>query len=681
MAGHPISALACVLGIALASGAGPLATSQAGQQFHVSVDVVEVTVTVTDDVGRPVRNLTRGDFEILDEGQPQSIAVFSQVELSLPSSRRGGSIVPLTVGSNAFASDGRVFALVLDDQLTQPFRTLSVRKLAREFVEGHVGASDLVGVFSTGGRGALTQEFTTDHARVLAAIDRFQGNRIRRGPETDAERVYGIETAMETIAALAGHLQGIRGRRVAAVFISEGIDYNIYQAMRPSTIPGNLTPAAVSALLGARGERSTGATEDREPQATPVIRAIQRAMDALSRANVVLYGVDPRGLYSTDGEWIEFSAQDKTSAPPPSREEHARSIESLRFISDRTGGFALVNTNDFGSLFGRIVQESSHYYVLGYSPSRRGKPGEYRRITVRVKPGLRVSGREGYVVPGLRPSVATPRPVLAALDDSLPLPHLPLRVMALPLGRTNAEDEDRRQVQVIVEIDGPGLAFREENGRFVERLELAVKTLNGVAVEEHRSATEMTLPPLSPAQRDRIGRTGVRWLAALTLRPGRHVLRVAAHSLSGGRTGSVFTDLEVAPLADPFYVSDLVVTASSSAEAPTAGQQSILPLPGPPTTRRTFGLGEEIAVGAVLDSRSSVPPSLTAGVDRLDGDLRSTVLRGIPSVSRADGEGDVSYVVYRVATTTLQPGRYAIRLEVGDVVRETIIDFVPPVSR
>ncbi len=647
---------------AVAANVDVQAGPQAPQQFRTQVDVVEVTVTVTGDDGRPVADLRPEDFTIREEGRPQTITVFGRIRLPPPSrvaaAERPRPIAPAGIATNAVPADGRVFALILDDQLTQPFHTLSVRRLAREFVEQHVGPADLVGVSSTGGRGVLTQEFTTDRVRVLQTIDRFQGNRIRAGPELDAERVYSIETAMDAVAALATHLRGVRGRRVAALFFSEGIDYDVYQAMTPSPLAGG-SPAGMTATA-ARGGPSA-VTDDRQPEPTAVIRAVQRAMDALARANVVLYGVDPRGLYSLEGEWLEYNPQDQTAAKPPTREQHARSIDSLRVVSERTGGFALVNTNDFGDLFQRVVDESSSYYVLGYSPSRPGQPGEYRRIAVTARPGLQVSAREGYVVPAPRPPAPPPRAVLAALDDSLPVPHLPLGVQAIVLP-ADRDDAPRRPVQLIVEIDGAGLAFREEDGRFLERLELAIKTLDPLARETHRAATEMTLPPLSAAQRDRIAREGVRWLTTVELEPGHHSLRVAAHAVTAGRTGSVFVDIDV-PAVDRnrARLTELALTTTAAAGTPTGGTPSILPpLPGPPTTRRAFRAGETITVAAAVESGASGAGVITATVHRLMDDAESLIMTGTPAVSRH--EGDVESVAFTVPPAALEPGRYIIRL-------------------
>ena len=74
--------------------------------------------------------------------------------------------------------------------------------------------------------------------------------------------------------------------------------------------------------------------------------------------------------------------------------------DSLRVLSDETGGFAVVNTNDISGAFQRLVEENSSYYVLGYYPANERRDGRFRKIEVRVnKPGLTVRARRGYVAP------------------------------------------------------------------------------------------------------------------------------------------------------------------------------------------------------------------------------------------------------------------------------------------
>src|SRR5262249_5339968 len=135
---------------------------------------------------------------------------------------------------------------------------------------------------------------------------------------------------------------------------------------------------------------------------------------AAQRANVAIYTIDPRGLASPDGVMIaqssNASADDTSLGDLGSRSlarEFQRSQDSLRFLADDTGGFAVLNQNDLSNAFARIVRENSTYYMLGYHPSNDKRDGRFRNIAVRLKkPGLTVRARRGYVAPrGRAPNV------------------------------------------------------------------------------------------------------------------------------------------------------------------------------------------------------------------------------------------------------------------------------------
>src|SRR6478735_4469839 len=62
-------------------------TPQTGRPvFRSSVDYVQLNAVVTDAKGKPVTDLTRDEFQILDEGQPQTIDIFERV--TIPASHR-----------------------------------------------------------------------------------------------------------------------------------------------------------------------------------------------------------------------------------------------------------------------------------------------------------------------------------------------------------------------------------------------------------------------------------------------------------------------------------------------------------------------------------------------------------------------------------------------------------------
>ncbi len=104
---------------------------------------------------------------------------------------------------------------------------------------------------------------------------------------------------------------------------------------------------------------------------------------AANRANVSIFAVDPRGLAGVvdAGQYIDQSEW---------RTYLQKTQSTLRFMSEETGGFAVVNVNDFAAEFKRIDAETSDYYVLGLHldqrrsaaprapPRRDGHPAGYR---------------------------------------------------------------------------------------------------------------------------------------------------------------------------------------------------------------------------------------------------------------------------------------------------------------
>src|SRR5262249_20873729 len=61
------------------------------------------------------------------------------------------------------------------------------------------------------------------------------------------------------------------------------------------------------------------------------------------------------------------------------------------------GGHAFFDSNAFGEVFQRVVNDTSAYYVLGYSSTNGSRDGKFRRIKVRVnRPDVKVEYRSGY---------------------------------------------------------------------------------------------------------------------------------------------------------------------------------------------------------------------------------------------------------------------------------------------
>jgi hypothetical protein len=113
--GVQLTALGVVLALA---GAGLIADQDAAQPqqptFKLRVDYVEVDVVVTDRDGNLVKDLKKDDFQVLEDGKPQSISAFTQVDIPIERADRPlYSDAPFEpdVRTNERPFDGRVYVM------------------------------------------------------------------------------------------------------------------------------------------------------------------------------------------------------------------------------------------------------------------------------------------------------------------------------------------------------------------------------------------------------------------------------------------------------------------------------------------------------------------------------------------------------------------------------------------
>jgi VWFA-related protein len=636
--------------------------------FRVEVNYVEIDAIVTDAQGNFVRDLTKDDFEVVEEGKPQDLSVLSMVDI--PIERTDAPLYSPTaiepdVRSNAKEFNGRVFVLVLDDLQTHFGRSVRVRQAAKLFVERYLGANDIAAIVQTGARKDGAQEFTGNHTLLLKAINTFAGQKLRSATldkiddyymqrETnpgaaprdlsEAERAFKARNTLSTLRQVADYLAGVRGRRKAVVYFSEGIDYDI-----DNTI----------------GNRYASDLRDE----------MLAAIAAATRANVSFYGVDPRGLSGLSDEGIEITAvpNDPTLGLGYASlsDELRRSQDSLRTISEETGGFAAVNRNDFREAFGHIIQDNSGYYLLGYYSSDTRRDGRFRRVQVRVKrPGLTVRARKGYTAPkGKAQSTTTlantkTSPALReALDSPIPISGLALSVFAAPFKGT----APNASIAVTIEIEGRGLSFAEQNGLFADDVEISVIAIDRDAKIKDGGRDVVQLK-LKPQTRETVSRAGIRISRRLELPPGNFQLRVGVRDGGTGATGSVLYDLAVPDFPkDPLSMSGILIASAAGNQIPTANPDPEFKtvLPAPPTTIRDFPRGDTLALFTeVYDNQTKVAHrvAIKTSVIADDGKVVYTAGDERKSDELQGAKGGYGYST-AIETKGLAPGRYVLRVE------------------
>ena len=690
--------LGIVLGLAGSLGAGQGAAPQT-PTFRVNVEYVEVDAVVTDRDGRFVRDLKQEDFQIFEDGKPQPISAFSIVDIPVDQLQRplyAPQPIEPDVKSNERPFDGRIYVMLIDDLHTSAGRTARVRQAARQFIERNLGANDLMAVVHTAGPTDAGQEFTSSKRLLLAAVDKTLGRKVdsatltrigeaQRGTISglrqpgeavadpmEAERRYNARQTLDALKDVADWFATVRGRRKAILFFSEGIDYDV----------SDFESAGSSLIMDATRE----------------------TLAAAARGNVSIYGIDPRGLTNMADQTIELDSltrafdDDALGLGARSiRQELFLSQASLRQLSDDTGGFAVVSSNQFANAFDRIVRDSSTYYAMAYYPPT-DKAGKFHKIEVRVRrPELQVRARQGYVTP--RPlgapaersraaaSASASKTLMTAemqdaLNSPLPLSGLGMKAFAAPFkgAAPNAS--------VVLGVEMRGRDLRLDASDKVVVTYMVVDPQGKV----RGSSIDSLAMTLQPETRARVAATGLRLLNRVDLAPGRYQVRFAAHDNGGGAVGTVIYDLDVPDFAKlPFSMSGLVVTAASALIQPTIRPDEPLRqvLPGPPVAARSYPQNDEIALFAeVYDNQASKPHKvdITTTVTADDGKVVVKADQVRDSSELQGRRGGYGFAT-RISLKELAPGPYvlsvAAKSRLGDTPaaeRQLQFTVTPPAS-
>jgi VWFA-related protein len=369
--------------------------------FRAGINFVRVDVIVTDRSGNPVTDLTQDDFEIAEDGKPQTVETFRfvQVDTSAPVETQRRLTTRNDEENAAQDEDARIIVFFLDDYHVRLGNSMASRKHLVEFVQT-LGPRDLVAVmYPLSPLDTVT--LTRDHGMLMRALERFQGRKFDYTPRNALEDRYANypaetverirrQVSLSALRGLSVKLGALREGRKAIVLVSEG-----YVAMLPpqmrgaiATMPGIGNPARNNPFAG---ENNMAEDRARFMGELDVQNELQQVFDAANRSNTAIYAVDPRGL-STG----EFDIQDNISIRT-SQDSLRQTQNTLRTLADETDGRAIINRNDLAKGMQQLVRDSSSYYLIGYNSTQSPSDGKFHEIRVRLKrPGLQIRARKGY---------------------------------------------------------------------------------------------------------------------------------------------------------------------------------------------------------------------------------------------------------------------------------------------
>ena len=625
--------------VAAALGSGLLA-QQVPPTFRAVAEAVVLDVSVLDRNRQPVGGLTAADFTILEDGRPQEVRTFKEIDTgstARPPEPVWSAAHPPDVRRNDEFRDHSVVVIVLDGSTPMAAEdVLRAKEVGAKIIE-RMEPGDLAAVVHTMDKPA-GQDFTQDRELLRASLKRLNGGTIMsNGPSpffripapgsgggsvrlTHDDGVVDPVLCRITLSTLSGivkTLSALPEQRKTVIFVSAGMPLD----------PSLIAPQG----MGDNGE--TGALHN------DLFKELFAIIGDANRANISFYGIDPGGL---------------RVSPSPLRHDF------LRSVSLDTGGVPVLNANDPTKQIAQIYQENQHYYLLGYQPSDPRTEGRFRTIEVRVnRPDVTVRTRSGYYEPRKTsgsPAAAAP-PVTAALQGVLPMGDLPLQMTAACFAGRSGKRADVAIVVDARESQPPG----------------SVATTSDVEVAAHAYDAGWRLRA-SERFTVRLGvQSGsgqaIRYalLSRLELEPGRYQLRVAVQSSLTGHRGSVYYDLTVPDFTKPQVSSSGVVldVRPPVVSAPTGALAQLLPFD--PTAQRAFGPGEQVTALLRIYQRGRkelLPVRITARVLDREG---SAVWSNAEDMGRerfaAAGEADCRV---ELPISTLAPGQYLLEIAAAD---------------
>ncbi len=423
-------------------------------QFGGAVDRVIVDVTVFDDDGNFVPDLTAADFQVFEEGKPVDVSFFAleRFRESLPVRPDENGVEPVSTMDQELSDAPllpRYMVLFVDGFNTAPNDWDKVRFALNDYLDNHLQENDriLLATLTPRRRLMVAPEFTHDVESIKRALADLVANpsikERERQNEQDLLRVLYEDSNSLAVLTDPADNQSIvtaeanilrQGANMAEVFAGQRKGEILFtlEAMtslaahlnRTFDVPGPKTMIMVSAgisqnpgstyyyILDSRLDqvsaqtRANSSTAAEHPVAfrsrftQTIERYLLRTVGRLNRLNYTLYTIGARG--SAIGAMPDTTTTFRTNISPGIASIAFRDEEEgLGMLSRGTGGLAFSNSSNFYGALEQIDRDTAFRYVLGYSPPNRAEnasPEKFYRIQVRVgRDDVEVRARRGYV--------------------------------------------------------------------------------------------------------------------------------------------------------------------------------------------------------------------------------------------------------------------------------------------
>ena len=366
--------------------------------IKTEANVVLVDVVVTQGKTEPVVGLHREDFQVSEDGRPQTISFFEE--------HTGGTVSPVTLPPmppDVFTNyptikmTDSINVLLLDSLNTQAVDQTYVRPQMVKYLRGELAAPTgaRLAIFTLGQTFHMVRGFTAESSATLKAlIDPKSGTEAKFEPQmASPHRIVSENLACEGIRSPAGQAacrDFMNEERAERAGDRISMTLQAFQALARylAQFPGRKNVMWISGTFplsffpetSRRGGHGKYQSE------------IRQTAELLTADQVAVYPISATGI---SGE--EATSSDRYGRPV--REGYSELPEQIAMeaLAQDTGGKPFYNTNDLSSAMKEAINIGSHYYTLTYTPSNKKPDGRFRRIEVKgINQSYKLAYRRGY---------------------------------------------------------------------------------------------------------------------------------------------------------------------------------------------------------------------------------------------------------------------------------------------
>jgi VWFA-related protein len=546
--------------------------------IKTNAQAVAVDVVVTKGSGEAVVGLAQRDFEVFEDGKPQTIDLFEEHTAAVEAPAPVPQQLPPNVFSNAPVApeSDSVNVLLLDSLNTAVADQAFVRKQIAGFL-ATMEPGARVAIFTLNTRLRLLQGFTADAALLKAALgsknaapgvnpaSRGRNDELREKEELSIvqEQVgtsdNGNQGAFQAMSrSLAGHAELQAGQRSSLTLAA------LQQLARAlAAIPGrkNLIWFASSFPVSIF---PNGQDRQTLPNGKELGDAVRQTANLLTQAKVAVYPVSAQGIQADRTMDADSGGQPTGDnfqrAPQGEAATQASNIAAMEQLAADTGGKASYTSNNVSQAISHALADGSHYYTLVYTPQNRQLDGKFRRIEIKLAQGkASLAYRRGYFAD-------TPQQAQPASDPLAPLlahgnpasTQLVYQARVVPAPQQPAADTPRAggnaklngpltRFKVDLSIPAAGLALEPQpDGTRSGKIEVALVAYgkDGSAVNWTGQTLGLNLNAVSYAQ---VLKSGIPIHLQLDLPPAGVSLVSGVYDLTARKAGTMEIPIQPAP--------------------------------------------------------------------------------------------------------------------------------------